>query len=85
MLGLIRYIIINLLGLLNILLLVYCVCSWVIRDPYNKFYRVICSICDPILNPLRAVLQRIPFMRGLPIDLSPYLLMVLLRALTRFI
>ena len=81
----IRYIIDNLLYVFNLVLLIYCVCSWVIRDPYNKLYRFLSVICDPVLNPIRALLQHIPFLQRVPIDISPVVLMYLVRLLTRFI
>ncbi len=85
MLVLIRFILINLLSIFEVILLIYCICSWVIQNPYNKFYGILCKICDPVLNPIRSVLQRISFLQSIPIDFSPYLLIVLLRFFLRFI
>ncbi len=85
MFPLVRLVLINLLSIFEAVLLVYCICSWIIRDPYNKFYRILCRICDPVLNPIRSLLQRVSFMQSIPIDFSPYLLLLLLRLLVRFI
>ena len=51
-------------------LLIYCVSSWIIRDPFNKFMRVLATIVDPVLDPIRNILDRIPFLRNIPIDFS---------------
>ncbi len=55
----------------NIVLLVYCVSSWFIRDPFNKFMRILSAIVDPVLDPIRAILSHIPFISDVPIDFSP--------------
>ena len=64
--------------LLDLILLVYCVFSWFIRDPYNKVYRFLCSICDPVLNPIRELLNKVSFFQGSPIDFSPVVVMLIL-------
>lgn len=81
----IRYIISNVLYIFDLLLLIYCICSWVIRDPYNKLYRFLSFICDPVLNPVRALLSKIPFLERVQIDFSPVVLMYLLHWLARII
>ena len=55
----------------SLLLAVYCVSSWFIRDPFNKFMAVLSAIVDPVLDPIRWVLGLIPFIKNLPIDFSP--------------
>lgn len=85
MLLLIREILYIAVRVLDTLLLVYCVFSWFIRDPYNKFYAALCKICDPILAPFRALLSKISFLRSAPIDFSPVLLMLVLSMLLQVI
>lgn len=81
----IRFIIATLIRVYDLILLAYCLCSWIIRNPYNRFYAFLSMICDPVLNPIRALLQHIPFLQRVPIDLSPLLLMYLLHFIVRFI
>ncbi len=69
----------------DFILLAYCVFSWFIRDPSNSVYRVLASICDPILDPFRKLLSRIPFLQNSPIDFSPVALMLVLSLLLRFL
>ena len=54
----------------EIVLLVYCVSTWFIRDPFNKFLNFLRVFVDPVLDPVRAILDRIPFLQSLPIDFS---------------
>ncbi len=62
----------------SIVLLVYCVSSWFIRDPFNKFMKILSTIVDPVLDPIRAILRRISFLNELPIDFAPIVLFLIL-------
>ena len=57
-------------GAFETVLLVYCVSSWVIRDPFNKFMAILEMIVSPVLDPIRALLHRIPGINAIPIDFS---------------
>lgn len=70
MLVILLYIVDRIVAAFEMVLLVYCVSSWFIRDPFNKFMLFLSKIVDPVLDPIRAVLNLIPFMRNLPIDFS---------------
>ena len=59
-------------------LLVYCVLSWFIRDPFNKFMRILSSIVNPVLDPIREIVKRIPILNELPIDFAPLFLFFIL-------
>lgn len=80
-----RLIIYYLLNAFELVLLVYCVASWIIRDPYNQLMRVLQTIVDPVLKPIKAALDLIPFLRELPIDLSPLLAFFLCRVIVGLI
>ena len=85
MLSVIRIILYYLFKVLDLVLLIYCVFSWFIRDPNNKIYRFLCSVCDPILNPIRALLSKVSFLQNSPIDFSPVALMLLFSLLLKII
>ena len=70
---------------IDLILLVYCIFSWFIRDPANPVYRVLSAFCDPVLDPFRKLLSRISFLRNSPIDFSPVALMLVLSLLLRII
>lgn len=62
----------------SIVLAIYCIASWFIHDPFNKFMIILSTIVDPVLEPVRAILKRIPFLANLPIDFSPLILFLLI-------
>ena len=52
--------------------------SWFIRDPRNPLMDFLITITEPILAPIRSVMPR-----GLMIDLSPIIAIILIQVLTR--
>lgn len=60
------------------LIIVKIVLSWVIRDPYNKYYALLSQITEPILAPFRNLLQRFGAGRT-GLDFSPILALMALR------
>lgn len=66
----INYIAYTLVYMFELVLLVYCIASWVIRDPFNKFMQILGAIVNPVLTPIRSLLNRISFFRNIPIDFS---------------
>ena len=59
------------------ILIIYCVSSWIIRDPFNKFMCILSAIVDPVLDPIRNVLDRIDFLKTIPIDFSVLIAFIL--------
>ena len=47
--------------------------SWFVRDPYNPIVRVLNSITEPILQPLRQIVPRMGMM-----DLTPLVAIIVL-------
>ena len=78
----IRYILHSLLGLLELLIVLRAVLSFVAmavsNDMFHRIYRVILSITEPILMPIRRLLDKVPFLHGLPIDFSPLVVLLIL-------
>lgn len=61
----------------SIALLIYCVLSFV--SPTSPLYRRAAQYVEPILNPIRQKLYGwFPSLRGLPVDLSPLALWLLM-------
>ena len=70
-----------LLRILDLLLLAYCVCSFII--PENQYYLMLKSFFDRLLNPIRNFLWKIsPKVRRLPVDVSPLVLFLLIGLLS---
>lgn len=60
----------SIIAAFQLILVIYAVSSWFIRDPFNKFMNVLRTFIDPVLDPVRSVLERFSIVRALPIDLS---------------
>jgi len=63
-------------GALNLYMLaivIYALMSWVSPDPYNPFVRFITSLCEPMLNAIRAFVPE-----SLGVDISPMIAIVMI-------
>lgn len=69
----------------SVFLLIYCISSWFIRDPFNKFMQILSAVVDPVLNPIRKLLRCIPFLSDFPIDFSSLILFLILEFLVTLI
>ena len=73
--------------LFDIVLIVYIISSWLVHSTSNMTVRNIylwtSRIVDPVLEPIRGLLR--PYMGGMPFDISPILLAMLLNVLGRII
>ncbi len=85
MLGLIVYIVDKLITIYAGIMLIYCLAGWFIRDPNNRFMRMLATITEPPLVPIRRLLWRVEYFRNSPVDFSPLILFLLLRLFVGFI
>ena len=73
--------------LFDVVLIVYIISSWLVHSTSNMTVRNIylwtSRIVDPVLDPIRGLLR--PYMGGMPFDISPLVLMMLLNFLGRII
>lgn len=70
--------------ILQLLILVRIVLSFIIRDPYNKIYRIVHQLTDPILAPFRNLINKLGIKTGM-FDFSPILALFTIRILTDLI
>lgn len=73
-----------LLGALQLFMLVRAIMSWLPFDDDNPLYNFVFAVTEPIIIPVRVLLERFDFMRGFPIDMSffiTYLLISILQIL----
>ena len=61
----------------ELILVIYCVSSWIIRDPFNKFMQTLRVIINPVVEPVRSILSRFAFFRNSPIDFSVLIVFIL--------
>jgi len=78
---------ITLLNIYIIVVLANAILSWFVFGTQNSVVRQIywwtSQIVDPVLNPIRRVLD--PMTRNFGIDISPFVLILLLQILTRML
>lgn len=73
------------LRLLELLILARAVISWFPIDEDNPLINFLYFLTEPILAPIRALLERIPPLQALPIDLSCLIAIVILTLLSAFL
>lgn len=71
----------RLISIYAAVMLIYCLSTWFIRDPRNKFIRLLASVTEPPLVPIRRFLGRYYYFQNSPVDFSPLILFFLLRLL----
>lgn len=74
-----------LLSALEILMLVRAIQSWLPLDDDNPFHNFVYLVTEPLIAPVRAIVERFPSMQGLPIDISFFITMILLMMLGIFL
>ena len=78
---LLHTIISNLFNLLQILIMIRVILSWISYNPYNQFIKIVVHITDIILEPIREV---IPSQMG-GVDFSPMITFILLGFVKNFL
>ena len=68
-----------LISLYATIMLIYCLITFVIRDPNNGVRAALGKITEPPLRPIQRFLWRFEFFRRSPVDFSPVILFFLLR------
>ncbi len=72
-------ILIRLLEVYSYIILARVIMSWVIRDPFNKYYIFVLRITEPVLGPIRSLLPR------MGLDLSPIIVFILIDIIVRIL
>lgn len=69
--------------ILSFLILARVICSWFVRNPYNRLYQMLLVLTEPLLAPCRKLLER--FQGNLMVDFSPVLALLLLTFIYRIL
>lgn len=80
----VRQIALTLIRILQMLMLVSAVMSWIPQLRQSRLYQAISMVLEPIIGPVRRLIFRIPGMDRFPLDLSfvaVWLLLALLEQL----
>lgn len=80
--NIILIIIYRLLELFELILIVRCVLSFFMQGGYNSFYAFLCRITEPVLAPIRNVLNRTP-LGNMMLDFSPVVAVLLIGVVER--
>ena len=76
------YIIINnAFNLLQILIIIRVVLSWIPHDPYNQLIQLVYQVTDVILKPIREILP----LKSVGVDFSPIVAFFLLGGVKKFL
>ena len=71
-------ILMSLLSVLQTVLIVRAICSWIPPVRNSKFFRFLQTITEPLLAPIRKLLHKISWLRNFPIDFSTLVLFILI-------
>ena len=61
---------ISMIGILQLAMFVRAMLSWIPGADENKFGDFLYALTEPFIMPVRALLDKIPFFQGFPIDMS---------------
>ena len=67
-----------LLVILQVVMFARAIMSWIMPEEDNNLVRFITIVTDPIIIPVRMILERFEFVRNLPIDISFMVAFILL-------
>ena len=62
-------------------IIIRAVISWVSPDPYNPLIRILYQITEPVLSPIRRLIP----LRGMGIDISPIIVIMIIYFLNTFL
>ena len=66
------------LSLFQTVLIVRAICSWIPPVRRSRFFWVLDKITEPFLRPIRKILFKISWLRGIPIDFSSLILFIII-------
>ena len=70
------------ISLLQLLILGRAITSWFPFEDDNPLINFLFFLTEPILAPIRAILEHIPALRDMPLDMSSLIAMILLTVIT---
>ena len=62
-------------------IIIRAVISWVSPDPYNPLIRILYQITEPVLSPIRRLIP----LKGMGIDISPIIVIMIIYFLNTFL
>lgn len=74
-----------LLGALEMLMLARAILSWFPMDGDNALIRFLHGMTEPVIYPVRVLMERLNLFQGLPIDMSFFFTFILISILSMLI
>ncbi len=59
-----------LVSVLKLFMIIRMIVSWIMPHESNAFVNFVFYVTEPVLKPVRLIIEKIPVLRDLPIDLS---------------
>ena len=85
----IKRVILSFFGILELLILARAIMSFIAltvrSETFHRIYGTICAIVEPILSPIRKLLSKVSFLSALPVDFSPFVVLLLISFFSRAI
>ena len=63
---------------LQMLMFVRAIMSWIMMEEENTFTRFLNLVTDPIIMPVRMLLEKVEFIRNMPMDISFFVAFLIL-------
>lgn len=71
--------------LMSFMIMLRAIMSWFITDDDNRIYNFLIAVTEPLIIPIRSILERFEFFRQLPIDMSMFFTMLILSIIQLFL
>ena len=73
------------IGVLQFLMIIRAILSWIPMDEDNRIDAFLYAVTEPVIMPVRALLDRFGLFEGMPIDMSFFITFVLLSIIKMFL
>ena len=74
-----------LIGLLQLLMMIRAILSWIPMDEDNQINTFLYAVTEPVITPVRMLLDKLGWFEGMPIDMAFFITFILLSMLEMFL
>lgn len=73
------------IGVLQLLMMIRAILSWIPMDEDNRIDAFLYAVTEPVIMPVRMLLDRFGLFEGMPIDMSFFITFILLSIVEMFL